>query len=80
LAFFFYGVFLRFSAKGFQKHHLKKIGKSMSKTFYKKVEGEKTCCCHCFPSIFIAFLAVSLLEELKNTRKKENLKISKSLI
>jgi hypothetical protein len=64
------GVFVRFSAKGVASKTPQTTfwGKSMSTTFYPKNEGEKGL----FPVIFflrffIAFLAVSLHEELKNT-------------
>jgi hypothetical protein len=71
--FLFYGVFMRLSAKGVQKHHLflKSLfffgKKSMSKTLYKKVEGGKKTFFLSFFSIrfvLIAFLAVFLHEEL----------------
>jgi hypothetical protein len=47
----FYGVFVRFSTRGVQKHHTKLLGKSMSKTFFaKKVEDF-------FPCVFGRFSA-----------------------
>jgi hypothetical protein len=56
-------------------------GKSMSKPLSKTIEGKKTCFLSFFSfGFFIAFLAVSLHDELKNTmdifskNRPENLK------
>jgi hypothetical protein len=68
---FFYGVFVRFSTRRVQKHHKKLFGKVHVKNFWpKKLRKKKLVSCRLFPSIFlIAFLAVSLHEEPKNTIK-----------
>jgi hypothetical protein len=68
---FFYGVFVRFSTRGVQKHHKKLFGENTcQKLLAEKVEGKKLSYFRRFPSIFfIAFLAVSLHEEPKNTIK-----------
>jgi hypothetical protein len=65
---FFCGVFVRFSTRGVQKHKKKLLGKS------KMVLAEKAEKKNFFPVVFshrflIAFLAVSLHEEPKNTIK-----------
>jgi hypothetical protein len=67
----FYGVFVRFSTRGVQKHHKKLFGESPVKNFGpKKLRENKLFFLRLFPSIFfIAFLAVSLHEEPKNTIK-----------
>jgi hypothetical protein len=65
----FYGVFVRFSTRGVQKHHKQLFGGSpCQKPFAKKVEV-------LFPVVFPlrffyrVFFPVSLHEELKNTIK-----------
>jgi hypothetical protein len=84
---FFYGVFVRFSTRGVQKRHKKLFGESLcQKLLAGKVDKKKLFSFHLFPFpieiIFIAFLAVSLHEEPKNTPKifsktrPENLKKS----
>jgi hypothetical protein len=84
---FFYGVFVRFSIRGVQKHHKKFSRKVHVKSFWpKKLRVEKKLfSCRLFPStsdFFIAFLAVSLQVEPKNTTeifskiRPENLKKS----
>jgi hypothetical protein len=80
----FYGVFVRFSTRGVQKHHKNLFGESpCQKLLAEKVEKKKL-----FPVVFshrfflIAFLAVSLHEEPKNTIKifyKIRPEISKNL-
>jgi hypothetical protein len=80
----FPSVFVRFSTRGVQKHYKKLFGESTcQKLLAEKVEKKKLFSCRLFPSIFfIAFLAVSLHEEPKNTIKlfskigPENLKSS----
>jgi hypothetical protein len=79
---------VRFSTRAVQKHHKKLFGESLfQKLLAEKVEGKKKILSS-FPIeiIFIAFLAVSLHEEPKNTIKifskirPENLKkISKKV-
>jgi hypothetical protein len=66
---FSHGVFVRFSTRGGQKHHKTIFGESpCQKLLAEKVEKENF-----FPVVFshrfsfIAFLAVSLHEEPKNT-------------
>jgi hypothetical protein len=87
LFFFFYGVFVRFSIlnKGSSKTPLKTFwGNTCPKLLAEKVERKKTFFLSSFPIdfSFIAFLAVSLHEEPKNTIKMlskigpENLKKS----
>jgi hypothetical protein len=68
---FFYGVFVRFSTRGVQKHQKKLFGENpCQKLLAEKVEKQKLFSCRLFPSTcFIAFLAVSLHEEPKNTIK-----------
>jgi hypothetical protein len=75
--FFFFSLsslpsaFVRFSTRGVQKHH-KTIfgGNTCQKLLAEKVEGKNLFSFRLFPSIFfIAFLAVSLHEEPKNTIK-----------
>jgi hypothetical protein len=68
---FSHGVFVRFSTRRVQKHHKKLFGESpCQKLLAEKVEEKKLFSCRLFPSIFfIAFLAVSLQEEPKNTIK-----------
>jgi hypothetical protein len=68
---FSHGVFVRFSTRGVQKHYKKLFGESpCRKLLAEKVEKKKPFSCRLFPSIFvIAFLAVSLHEEPKNTTK-----------
>jgi hypothetical protein len=68
---FSHGVFVRFSTRGVQKHYKKLFGESpCQKLLAEKVEEKKSFSCRLFPSIFfIAFLAVSLHEEPKNTIK-----------
>jgi hypothetical protein len=78
------GVFVRFSTRGVQKHHKKLFGGNpCQKLLAEKVEKKKLFSFRLFPSIFfVAFLAVSLHEEPKNTIKifskikPENLKKS----
>jgi hypothetical protein len=85
---FFYGVFVRFSTRGVQKHHKKLFGGSpCQKLLAEKVERKKLFSCRLFPSIFfIAFLAISLDEEPQNTIKTfskirpENLKKSQKKV
>ena len=67
-----YGVFVRFSTRGVQKHHKNFLGQAYcQKLLAEKVERKK----NFFPFVFshrlffIAFLAVSLHEEPKNTTK-----------
>jgi hypothetical protein len=70
---------VRFSVRGFQKHDKTFWKKSMPKTFYKKVEEESIFFCHLPLRLFIAFMAVSLHEELKNTIQllfKQKIKIN----
>jgi hypothetical protein len=80
LGVFFNGVFVRFSTRGVQKHHKKRFGESPS--FGRKVERKKNPVVFTLRFVLIAFLAVSLHEELKNTIKifskirPENLKKS----
>jgi hypothetical protein len=66
---FFYGVFVRFSTRGVQKHHKNFLRKIHVKSLWpKKLRKKKPFSCRLFPSIFlIAFLAVSLHEEPKNS-------------
>ena len=69
---FFYGVFVRFSTRGVQKHHKKNLGKIHVKNFWpKKMREKKLFSFRLFPSTFVLsrFLAVSLHEEPKNTIK-----------
>jgi hypothetical protein len=59
--------------KGFRKRHKNLFEKNAcQQTFYKKVEGENTFFAVIFPHrfVFVAFLAVSLHEELKDTTQK----------
>jgi hypothetical protein len=60
-----------FSTRGVQKHHKKRFGEiPCQKLLAEKVEKKKPFSFRLFPSIFfIAFLAVSLHEEPKNTIK-----------
>jgi hypothetical protein len=63
---------VRFSTRGVQKHHQKLVGESLcQKLLAEKVEKKKTFFLSSSPMeiIFIAFLAVSLHEEPKNTIK-----------
>jgi hypothetical protein len=57
--------FVRFSTRGVQKHYKKLCGENpCQKLLAEKVEEKKNSC-RLFPSIcFIAFLAISLHEEL----------------
>jgi hypothetical protein len=80
---------VRFSTRGVQKHHKKCFGGSpCQKLLAEKVEGDKkTFFLSSFPfDFFIAFLAVSLHEELKNIIKifsktrPENLKKSQEKV
>jgi hypothetical protein len=66
---FSHGVFVRFSTRGVQKYYKKLFGESpCQKLLAEKVEKKNPFSCRLFPSIFfIAFLAVSLHEEPKNT-------------
>jgi hypothetical protein len=67
---FFYGVFVRFSTRGVQKHQKKLLGGNpCQKLLAEKVEIFFFFLLS-FPIdfCFIAFLAVSLHEELKNTK------------
>jgi hypothetical protein len=68
-----HGVFVRFSTRGVQKHHKNFLGEVHVKNFWPKKLRKKNffpVVCRLFPSIFlIAFLAVSLHEEPKNTIK-----------
>jgi hypothetical protein len=71
---FFLGiVFVRSSTRGVQKRHKKFLGKAHVKNFWPKKlreKGKKLFSCRLFPTgFFIAFLAVSLHEEPKNTTK-----------
>jgi hypothetical protein len=67
----FYGVFVRFSTRGVQKHHKCFLGEVHVKSFWPKKLRKK----NFFPVVFsqrfflIAFLAVSLHEEPNNTTK-----------
>jgi hypothetical protein len=68
-------AFLCVSQQGYFKNTKNTFWKkSMSKPFYKEVEGKNTffpIVFFFFPSVlFIAFLAVSLHDELKNTTKR----------
>jgi hypothetical protein len=79
---------VRFSTRGVQKHHKQILGKIYVKNFWPKKLREK----NLFPFVFshrfffIAFLAVSLHEEPKNTIKifpkirPENLKKSQKKV
>jgi hypothetical protein len=73
---FFCGVFARFSTRGFQKHPKNLLKKVHVKDFVQKYLREKktyflTAFARLFPSVLlIAFLAVFLHEELKNTCKR----------
>jgi hypothetical protein len=77
-------AFVRFSTRGVQKHHKTLFGgNTCQKPLAEKVEEKNLFSFRLFPSIsFIAFLAVSLHEEPKNTIKifsqirPENLKKS----
>jgi hypothetical protein len=79
---------VRFSTRGVQKHHKNFFGKIHVKNFWpKKLREKKLFSCRLFPSIFfIAFLAVSLHEEPKNTIqifskiRPENLKKSQKKV
>jgi hypothetical protein len=80
---------VRFSTRGVQKHHKKLFGENLcQKLLAEKVEKKKTFFLSSFPIdiFFIAFLAVSLHEELKNTIKifskirPENLKKSQKKV
>jgi hypothetical protein len=81
----FYGVFVRFSTRGVQKHHKKLFGENpCQKLLAEKVEEKK----NFFPVVFshqfffIVFLAVSLHDEPKTTIKifsKIRPEISKNL-
>jgi hypothetical protein len=80
---------VRFSTRGVQKHHKKLFGESLcQKLLAEKVEKKKTFFLSSFPIefFFIAFLAVSLHEEPKNTTKifskirPENLKKSQKKV
>ena len=64
-------AFVRFSTRGVQKHHKTLFGGSTcQKLLAEKVEEKKLFFLRLFPSIFlIAFLAVSLHEQPKNTIK-----------
>jgi hypothetical protein len=68
---FSHGVFVRFSTRGVQKHYKKLFGESpCQKLLAEKVEKKNlfhVVFSHRF--LFIAFLAVSLQEEPKNTIK-----------
>jgi hypothetical protein len=62
--FFLNGVLVRFSTRGVQKHHNVAVKNCLA----EKVEKKNLFSLRLFPSIFfIAFLAVSLHEEPKNT-------------
>jgi hypothetical protein len=84
----FYGVFVRFSTRGVQKHHKKRFGGNpCQKLLAEKVEKKQLFSCRLSHQIFfIAFLAVSLHEEPKNTIKifskirPENLKKSQKMV
>jgi hypothetical protein len=55
--FYFYGVFVRFSTRGVQKHHKKLFGKIHVKNFWpKKLRKKKLFSFHLFPWRFCAFL------------------------
>jgi hypothetical protein len=78
-------AFVRFSTRGVQKHHKTLFWEIHVKNFWpKKLRGKKKKILSSFPIdfFFIAFLAVSLHEEPKNTIKifsqirPENLKKS----
>jgi hypothetical protein len=79
---------VRFSTRGVQKHHKTLFGgNTCQKLLAEKVEEKKLFSFRLFPSIFfIAFLAVSLHEEPKNTIKifsqirPENLKKSQKKV
>jgi hypothetical protein len=79
---------VRFSTRGVQKHHKNFLGKIYVKLLAEKVENKKTFFLSSFPVefCFIAFLAVSLHEEPKNTIKvfskirPENLKKSQKKV
>jgi hypothetical protein len=68
---FVYGVFVHFSTRGVQKHHDHLFGENpCQKLLAEKVEKQKLFSFRLFPSMFfIAFLAVFLHEEPKNTIK-----------
>jgi hypothetical protein len=81
---FVWGIYVRFSTRGVQKHHDMFLGEAHVKCqrlLAEKVERKKKKSCFhfhvAFPHrfFFIAFLAVSLHEEPKKT----DLKISKNL-
>jgi hypothetical protein len=63
---FFYGVFVRFSTRGVQKHHKKLFGKIHVKNFWPKKLRKKTFFLSSFP---MAFLCVSEQGEFKNSIK-----------
>jgi hypothetical protein len=77
LRFFFFplsslpSAFVRFSTRGVQKRHKTLFGGSTcQKLLAEKIEEKKLFSFRLFPSIFfIAFLAVSLHEEARNTIK-----------
>jgi hypothetical protein len=83
----FYGVFVRFSTRGVQNTIIVLGGSPCQKLLAEKVEKEQTSFLSSFPlDFFIAFLAVSLHEEPKNTIKifsnirPENLKKSQKKV
>jgi hypothetical protein len=60
--------FVRFSARGVQKHHKTKFGRSLCQKLLQKNPGGGAFLLQIFPSVFfIAFLAVSLRGVFKNT-------------
>jgi hypothetical protein len=69
---------VRFSARGVQKHYKKVVGKSMSKTFTKRLRGEKHFPPIFFPSIllieFWLFLCLRCSKTPQNVKKKSPMK------
>jgi hypothetical protein len=82
VAFFFYGVFVRFSARGVKntRESRKKMGEvHVKRPFTKKLRGKKLVFCHSFPSIFNrsfvnkwAWINVNKL--IQNLKSSKNLK------
>jgi hypothetical protein len=85
---FVYGVFVRFSTRGVKKHQKNVLEKIHVKNFLPKTFCQQLFSCRFPPSIFfLAFLAVSLHEELKsikmfskNQTSQENLKKSQKKV
>ena len=85
--FFVNGIFVRFSTRGVQKHHKQILGEIHVESFLPKKLRKQKCMPFFFLRLFfIAFLAVSLHEEPKNTIKifpkirPENLKKSQKKV